>query len=182
MRRSVIVVIALCLVACRPPRSYVAVRGVEIVTHLGELQRDGEATVATVVVGPGKAIRAGDAETVFYAQTVRVDGKTTSIEQLAAGCPPGIGEAGLGECELARYHDTPIKLRDVPRELVDRRVRHNKAGPIIAGGLALGSLGAMVYCISECTSDKAAKSMGLGASALVFTFIAYVLGGGKILD
>lgn len=165
------------LAACRAPRlPYVAVRGSEVVTHLQELRTSGEAQLSTVTVS-GKQQTPGYLETVFFYQTVVVDGATTSIEALAAGCVQG-DEAG---CALARHHDALIKLRELARP-EGKRGKDSNVAAIAFGALALGSLAGGVYCLAECESKKGLKTMGLGLGTLIFGMVSYVLAGGTIRD
>lgn len=176
------VVVAVSSIQCRPPApGYLAVRGSEIRAHLAELRRDGEAELGTVVVVPGQPMQAGDVEHVFLYQTVRVGRLTTSIEAVAAGCPPAIEHVAPAGCALERYRDTPIKLRDLRRD-PPRPTTYVYTPLIVSAAFTLASLGGLTYCIANCESHRGLKSLGLGFGAAMFGVVSYVLAGGTIRD
>lgn len=179
-RASVLACVVAAGAGCHAPATYVGVRGGEVHDHLAAMRIDGEAQLATVVVTPGKPPAPADTETVFLGQTVKVGGMTASIESLAAGCTGG-AEDTAAACALAKYRDTPLQLRELPRA-PRGEAKHGNGTVIAFTGLALASAGGAIYCLAECKTDKGIKSAGLGLGALVFAVIAYIAGGGTIRD
>jgi hypothetical protein len=159
--------VAVLVIACHAPKSpYIAVRGGDVTAKLDELRRDGEARLPTVMVS-GKGTQPADLETVFYYQTVTLDGATTTIEALASG--PVLPADAL------------IKLRELAGG-VPKEPKKSNVPAIAFGALAVASAVGAIYCIAECESKAGLKASGLGLGALVFGLVSYVLAGGTIRD
>jgi hypothetical protein len=174
-----LIALGIALSACAAkPR--MAIRAGEVLAHSAELGRDGTASLATIIV-TGDSSRPSDRVNVTLDQPVMFDGAMTTLMLLLQGCAPF---AGTGPCALVDKSDI-IYLRSF-------RFREGKPEPdrakvaaedssrelkIVFGSLSLASLGGMALCIAYCEDSRAAKSVALGGSALVFGFIWAVIGG-----
>lgn len=176
VRASRACLVVAALAGCHPKPAYVGVRATDVSAHLDEMRTAGSAELPTVVVDRGPP-EPGPLETVFLYQTVKIGALSASLEALSAGCP----STDPTSCALARYADRPLILRELPRDR-RREGRPNRGPTTVMGLFALGALGGMVYCIAECTSNRAEKSLGLGAAAAVLGLVTYVLAGGTLRD
>jgi hypothetical protein len=176
MRLTIAISLVLCACAAKPR---VGVRAGEVLAHSTELGRDGTARLATIIV-KGEDTRPSDAVGVALDQPVLFNGASTTLLLLLQGCPPF---AGTGPCALVDKSDI-VYLRAF-------RFRDGKPDPsptkpaatdsvhelkIISGVISLVSLGGMAACIAYCEDNKAAKSVALGGSALLFGLIWAIIG------
>lgn len=176
----------LAMAGCGASVPKVAITGDELLRHATELARDDQAQLATRRIGQG-AERAEGREQVFLYQTVLVDGQTTTVERVLAGC------AGLPGATCRVTPATRIVVRDVPDNvLADERAAVarsdndgcqtnacNKDGARVAGALALISLGAIGACALSCGDARETGMIIGGVSALVFGVGWAIMSGGR---
>jgi len=175
--RGHLAIAVLTLAGCHRQPTFVAMLPPAVLRHVDELRTDGQAQIETVRIH-GHSVEAADVETVFLEQTVsRGTHKNLSLATLVEGCSATSAAATCGLLE----RDDPILLREFAAP-PPREARHGNAPAIVVGGFALGALGGMVYCLSECTSNKPLKSIGLGAAAALLGLVSAALAGATIRD
>ncbi len=164
-------VVALVLSACGHTRPRTGFTTDELIPHIAELGREGQAQIRTTK---------GEAQNIALDQPVRFKGTTTSLVLLLAGCPPFTGNV---PCPIKR-HDTdlvyllPNGLGTYKDEWV-RPEEDEEDSPGIAtvsGILSLTSFAGMGLCIAYCESYRTEKSVALGASGGLFGLIWLLVG------
>jgi hypothetical protein len=171
---------ALCVVlAACAAKPRVGVRAGEVLAHSAELGRDGTARLATIVV-KGDDTHPSDAVGVSLDQPVLFNGTSTTLLLLLQGCPPFAGSA---PCALVDKSDIiylrAFRFRDGkpdPRATKPAATDTSHELKIVSGVISLVSVGGMVACIAYCEDNKAAKSVALGGSALLFGLIWAIIG------
>jgi hypothetical protein len=181
--------LALALTACATTPPHVAVRGDEVLSHLDELADSSQATVSAVRISE-HGERGEDDETVFLYQTVTVNGATTTLEKALEGC--GVFSS-THPCRVDAR--TRIVLREISQSMLaeEDAAAHSTAHPDdgphtnaynpalahVAGALSLVTLAGTGICIAICEDDKQAKSVALGAGALVLAVIYAIASGAR---
>lgn len=177
MRRTSLV-LCFVLVGCAA-RPRVAVRAGEVLAHSTELGHEGTASLASIVV-TGDATRPSDRVNVALDQPVMFHGSSTTLLLLLQGCAPF---AGSSPCVLVDKSDI-VYLRAFRFREGKPDPRAPRAPPadrsheleVITGVLSLTSLAGVGLCIAYCEDHKAAKSVALGGSALLFGLIWALIG------
>lgn len=176
-------VLALVVAACGHAKPRTGLTTDELIPHIAELGRDGQAQITTVVERGGTRT-AGEARAVALDQPVRFKGASTTLVLLLAGCPPFTANV---PCPIKR-HDTdlvyllPSGLGTYKDEWVrpEESDEHLGVGTI-SGILSLTSFGGMGLCIAYCESYRAEKSVALGGAGLLFGLI-WLLSTGDVHD
>lgn len=176
-------VLALVLSACGHAKPRTGVLTDELIPHIAELGREGQAQIPTVIEKGGSR-KPGETQAVALDQPVRFKGTSTSLVLLLAGCPPFTGNV---PCPIKR-HDTdlvyllPNGLGKYKEEWVRPEEEDEGMGiGTVSGILSLTSFGGMGLCIAYCESYRTEKSMALGGAGLLFGLI-WLLSSGDVHD
>ncbi len=175
-RTSLVLYIVLSACAARPR---VAVRAGEVLAHGAELGREGTASLATIIV-KGEDTRPSDRVNVTLDQPVMFHGASTTLLLVLQGCAPF---AGSTPCALVDKSDIvylrAFRFRDGkpdPDPVKAKPMDSSRELKIISGTLSLTSFAGMGLCIAYCESNRAAKSVALGGSGLLFGLIWALIG------
>lgn len=178
MRRLTIALCAVLAGCAAKPR--IGVRAGEVLAYSADLGRDGTASLATITV-KGDDTQPSDRVNVTLDQPVLFHGASTTLLLLLQGCAPF---AGSTPCALVDKSDIvylrAFRFRNGKPELDRTKPAATDSTTelkIISGTLGVASLGGMALCIAYCEDNKAAKSIALGGSALLFGLIFAILGG-----
>lgn len=168
-------VVALIVSACGHAKPRVGITTDELIPHIAELGREGQAQIRTT---------AGEATNVALDQPVRFKGSSTSLVLLLAGCPPFTSKV---PCPIKR-HDTdlvyllPNGLGKYKEEWVRPEEEEESTGiGTVSGILSLTSFAGMGLCIAYCDSYRTEKSVALGGAGLLFGLI-WLLSTGDVHD
>ena len=182
MRWSWVLALAV-LAACGHAKPRTGLTTNDLIPHIAELGREGQAQIPTVIETGGSP-KPGDAQTNAIDQPVRFKGTSTSLVLLLAGCPPFTGKV---PCPIKR-NDTDLVylLSNGIGKYEDEWVRPEEDDDgmgigTAAGILSLTSFTGMGLCIAYCESYRAEKSIALGGSGLLFGII-WLLASGNARD
>ncbi|MFT3694736.1 MAG: hypothetical protein QM831_16425 [Kofleriaceae bacterium] len=176
---------ALALAGCAPAVPKIAITGDELLRHQAELANNDQADVATRRIGNG-AERSEAHELVFFYQTVTVNGETTTLQRVLAGCPGA-------HCGVTAK--TRIVIRDVPDAVLAEERAASGAGPDgdpgphtnaynperahVAGAFTLLGLGVGAVCAFECGDAREPALITIGISTLVLATAWAVFSGAR---
>ncbi len=181
-----LMIAGLCmLAACGHAKPRTGMLTDELIPHIAELGREGQAQIVTTTE-TGRARKPGEPINVPLDQLVRFRGTSTTLVLLLAGCPPFTGKV---PCPIKRHDSELVYLLPTGIGTIDPDDYWTPPPPsddttpvrTIAGVLSLVSFGGMGLCIAYCSSHRAEKSLALGGAGGLFG-IVWMLMSGNVHD